>query len=148
MNWPSYRLLQISLQSFVFFAGQKNISKLSLFSCLQAVFAPESNAFKTSDLLMRDATNATNMFQIARKDMNLWHSTYLQTIQKVHDLMLPEHICPNVSVPLSNLKELKMQIEKVSLQKDHSISYHRYLLDLASYRFENVAKRSLSSWMF
>ena len=97
---------------------------------------------------MRDATNATNMFQIARKDMNLWHSTYLQTIQKVHDLMLPEHICPNVSVPLSNLKELKMQIEKVSLQKDHSISYHRYLLDLASYRFENVAKRSLSSWMF
>ena len=88
---------------------------------------------------MRDVTNATNMFQIASKDMKNWHSTYLQTIKKVHELMLPEHICPNISVPLSNLRDLQMKIEKVSFQMDNSIRY------LASYRFENVAKKSLSS---
>lgn len=56
------------------------------------------------------------MFQIASEDMKNWHSTYLQTIKKVHELMLPEHICPNISVPLSNLRDLQMQIKKVSFQ--------------------------------
>ena len=63
------------------------------------------------------------MFQIASEDMKNWHSTYLQTIKKVHELMLPEHICPNISVPLSNLRDLQMQIEKVSFQIDNSIRY-------------------------
>ena len=96
--------------------------------CLQAMFVPGSNAFKSSDMLMRDATNATNMFQIASKDMKNWHSTYLQTIKKVHELMLPEHICPNISVPLSNLRDLQMQIKKVSFQIYDSISYHLYMI--------------------
>ena len=65
---------------------------------------------------MRDAANATDTFKIASKDMKKWHSTYLQTIKKVHELMLPEHICPNISVPLGNLRELGKQIEKVSFQ--------------------------------
>ena len=106
------------------------------------MFAPGSNAFKSSDLLMRDITNATNMFQIASKDMKNWHSTYLQTIKRVRELMLPEHICTNISVPLSNLRDLQMQIEKVSFQIYDSISSS--LHDLAAYRFENVAQKSLN----
>ena len=72
---------------------------------------------------MRDATNATDLFEIASKDMKNWHKTYLQTIKKVHELMQPEHVCPNISVPLRNLRDLEMQIEKVSFQMVHSISY-------------------------
>ena len=68
------------------------------------------------------------MFQIASEDMKNWHSTYLQTIKKVHELMLPEHICPNISVPLSNLRDLQMQIKKVSFQIYDSISYHLYMI--------------------
>ena len=65
---------------------------------------------------MRDAIDATDMFEIARKDMINWHKTYLLTIKKVHGLMQPEHVCPNISVPLRNLRDLEIQIEKVSFQ--------------------------------
>ena len=72
---------------------------------------------------MRDVTNATNMFQIASQDMQNWQSIYLQTMNRTaHELMLPEHICPNISVPQRNLRDLKMQIEKASFHIDDSIS--------------------------
>ena len=94
------------------------------------MFTPGSNAFKSYDMLMRDATNATNTFQIASKDMINWHNTFVHTMNYTfHELMLPEHICPNISVPRRNLRDLKMQIEKVSFPIDDSISYN-LLLDL------------------
>ena len=75
---------------------------------------PGSNALESSDLLMRDAKNATKLFEIARKDMENWHSTYLQAIKEFHEKIQPEHICPDVSARLRDLKELEIQIEKVS----------------------------------
>ena len=76
--------------------------------------APGSNALESSDLLMRDAKNATKLFEIAKKDMENWHSTYLQAIKEFKEKIQPEHICPDVSVRLNDLKELEIQIEKVS----------------------------------
>ena len=89
-------------------------SRLDHLSCLQAAMAPGSNALESSDLLMRDAKNATKLFEIARKDMENWHSTYLQAIKEFHEKIQPEHICPDVSARLRDLKELEIQIEKVS----------------------------------
>ena len=98
-------------------------------SCLQAVFTPGFNAFKSYDLLMRDATNATNTFRIASKDMINWHNTFIHTMNYTfHELMLPEHICPNISHPLRNLRDLKMQLKKVRFHIDNSISYHLCLI--------------------
>ena len=65
------------------------------------------------------------MFEIARKDMINWHKTYLQTIKKIHGLMQPEHVCPNISVPLCNLRDLEIQIEKVSFQMVYSTPNRR-----------------------
>merc|ERR1711962_1737244 len=78
-----------------------------------AVFASGSNALETSKLLMRDVKNATELFEIATKDMENWHSTYLQAIKEFHQKMLPEYICPDVSVPLNDLTILEKQIEKI-----------------------------------
>ena len=75
--------------------------------------APGSNALESSDLLMRDAKNATKLFEIAKKDMENWHSTYLQAIKEFKEKIQPEHICPDVSARLRGLKELETQIEKV-----------------------------------
>ena len=75
--------------------------------------APGSNALESSDLLMRDAKNATKLFEIAKKDMENWHSTYLQAIKEFKEKIQPEHICPDVSARLRGLKELEKQIEKV-----------------------------------
>ena len=63
---------------------------------------------------MRDAKNATESFEIAKKDMENWQSTYLQAIKEFRENIQPEHICPDVSVRLRDLKELELQIEKVS----------------------------------
>ena len=92
-------------------------------SCLQAVFASGFDALVTSDLLMRDANNATELFEIAKKDMENWHSTYLQAIKEFHQKMRPEHICPDVSIPLRDLTELEKQIEKVSFEIDNQMGF-------------------------
>ena len=63
---------------------------------------------------MRDAANATELFEIATKDMINWYSAYYKAIREFHEKMSPEHICPDVSVRLHDLKELEKQIEKVS----------------------------------
>ena len=62
---------------------------------------------------MRDAQNATELFKIAKKDMENWHNTYLQALKELSDKMVPEHICPDISVRLHDLTELEKQIEKV-----------------------------------
>ena len=108
------------------------------------MFASGSNALETSKLLMRDAKNATELFEIATKDMENWHSTYLQAIKEFHQKMLPEYICPDVSAPLSDLTILEKQIEKVSFKIANRIRLSPWN-DLASYRFENVAKKSSSN---
>ena len=76
--------------------------------------APGSNALESSDLLMRDAKNATKLFEIAKKDMEHWYSTYIKAIKEFSKKIQPKHICPDVSVRLNDLKELEIQIEKVS----------------------------------
>ena len=138
----------LTLASFiaiVSFLCQKSLQSCSnCISCLQAVFASGSNALETSKLLMRDAKNATELFEIATKDMENWHSTYLQAIKEFHQKMLPEYICPDVSVPLSDLTILEKQIEKVSFKIANRIRLSSRL-DFASYRLENVAKKSLSN---
>ena len=113
--------------------------------CLQAVFVPGSNALESSDLLMRDAKNATELFEIAKKDMENWHNTYLQAIKEFVENMQPEDICPDVSGRLQDLTELEKQIEKVSFSQVNCFIALSSLIDLASYRFENVAKKSSSS---
>ena len=70
---------------------------------------------------MRDAQNATELFEIAKKDMENWHSTYLQAIKEFHEKLLPEYVCPDVSARLEILTELEEQIEKVS--------FHRYTIE-------------------
>ena len=75
-----------------------------------------SNALESSYLLMRDADNATELFEIASKDMRNWYSTYYKAIQEFHKKMSPEHICPDVSVRMGDLTELEKQIEKVSFK--------------------------------
>ena len=83
-------------------------------SCLQAVFAQASDALALgNDLNLMDAENATDLFQIASKDMENWHKTYIRALKELSDKMVPEHICPDVSVRLLDLKELEKQIEKV-----------------------------------
>ena len=83
-------------------------------SCLQAVFAQASDALALGvDLHLMNVANVTGLFQIASKDMENWHNTYLQALKELSDKMVPEHICPDVSVRLHDLTELEKQIEKV-----------------------------------
>ena len=96
-------------------------------------------------MLMRDAKNATELFEIAKKDMENWHNTYLQAIKEFVENMQPEDICPDVSGRLQDLTELEKQIEKVSFSQVNCFIALSSLIDLASYRFENVAKKSSSS---
>ena len=81
------------------------------------MFATGSSALDSSDLLMRDAKNATELFEIAKKDMENWTSTYLQAIKEFHENLLPEYVCPDVSARLEILTELEEQIEKVSFYR-------------------------------
>jgi len=85
---------------------------LAIFAAI-AVFATGSSALDSSDLLMRDAKNATELFEIAKKDMENWTSTYLQAIKEFHEKLLPEYVCPDVSARLEILTELEEQIEKI-----------------------------------
>jgi len=79
-----------------------------------AVFAQASDALALgNDLNLMDAENATDLFQIASKDMENWHKTYIRALKELSDKMVPEHICPDVSVRLLDLKELEKQIEKI-----------------------------------
>ena len=71
----------------------------------------------SSNLLMRDAKNATESFEIAKKDMENWLSTYLQAIKEFHEKLLPEYVCPDVSARLEILTELEEQIEKVCFHR-------------------------------
>ena len=95
---------------------------------------------------MRDAQNATELFEIAKKDMENWLSTYLQAIKEFHEKLLPEYVFPDVSARLEILTELEEQIEKVCFHRQ--IEYFILLFDLAFHRFESAAKKSSSSWMF
>ena len=81
------------------------------------MFAPESNALDSSNLLMRDAKNATELFEIAKKDIENWLSTYLKAIKEFRENLLPDYVCPDVSARLQVLTELEEQIEKVSFHR-------------------------------
>ena len=81
------------------------------------MFAPGSIALDSSDVLMRDAKNATELFEIAKKDMENWLSIYLHAIKEFHEKLLPEYVCPDVSARLEILTELEEQIEKVCFHR-------------------------------
>ena len=72
---------------------------------------------ESSDLLMMDAKNATELFEIAKKDMENWLGTYLKAIKEFHEKLLPEYVCPDVSGRLEILTELEEQIEKVCFHR-------------------------------
>jgi len=78
-----------------------------------AAFTPGSLALESSDMLMRDAKNATELFEIAKKDMENWLSTYLKAIKEFRENLLPDYVCPDVSARLQVLTELEEQIEKI-----------------------------------
>jgi len=78
-----------------------------------AAFTPGSLALESSDLLMRDAKNATELFEIAKKDMENWLSTYLKAIEEFRENLRPDYVCPDVSARLQVLTELEKQIEKI-----------------------------------
>ena len=81
------------------------------------MFAPGSIALDSSNVLMRDAKNATELFEIAKKDMENWLSTYLKAIKEFRENLLPDYVCPDVVARLQVLTELEKQIEKVSFHR-------------------------------
>ena len=88
------------------------------------MFATTSHAVESSYLLMRDIANATELFEIANKDMRNWYSTYYKGIQEFHKNISPDYICPDVSVRMRDITELETQIEKVSLKNEQ---YFRFI---------------------
>ena len=63
---------------------------------------------------MRDAANASELIDIAHKNMENWYKTYFEATKAFHKKYIPEYICPNIEVPLQSMAHIEMQITKVS----------------------------------
>ena len=63
---------------------------------------------------MRDAANASELIDIAHKNMENWYKTYFEATKAFHKKNIPEYICPNIEVPLQSMAHIEMQITKVS----------------------------------
>ena len=97
---------------------------------------------------MREAANASELIDIAHKNMENWYKTYFEATKAFHKKHIPEYICPNIEVPLQSMAHIEMQITKVSwLRGLILLLLHNHFYFL-SVRYAIVTEKRLSSWMY
>merc|ERR1711974_90218 len=65
-----------------------------------------------TDVLMRQADNATSQLIKSDEDMKKWYQTYYETIDKFYKLK-PELICPGPEKLIDMIEDLEDQVEKI-----------------------------------